>query len=164
MALNREYWDSDTFIAYLASEKDDERDVRCIAGIERAERGESQIVTSAIALTEVLYMKGHVKIERAQEKVIQQFFAHNYIHVRTVDRFTAEDARQLIWDWGVAPKDAIHVATAIRESADILYTFDKKLLGLSGRIGSPLLRIERLPLPHDPMKEGLYADPELEDE
>ena len=39
------------------------------------------------------------------------------------------------------PKDAIHVATALHLNADALETFDANLIGKSGTVGDPLLKI-----------------------
>jgi hypothetical protein len=56
-------------------------------------------------------LKGHEKIPASQAKKIEAFFRHSWIIVREVDRFVAEDARELIWNKNINPKDAIHVAT-----------------------------------------------------
>ena len=63
--------------------------------------------------------------------------------MRELDRFIAEEARALVWDHNVAPKDAVHIATALRREVHIeqLDTFDRKLIGLSGRLGDPPLLI-----------------------
>ena len=69
--------------------------------------------------------------------------------VREVDRFIAEDARELVWNKNVEPKDAIHLATALRQDVmlDQFGTFDKDLIKLSGALGDPPLTIGRPSLP-----------------
>ena len=67
-------------------------------------------------------------------------------------RRLAESARDLVWDHGVAPKDAIHVASALAAKAGVLNTFDGPLIGKSGQIGSPALNIE----------EPIVTSPELD--
>jgi predicted nucleic acid-binding protein len=52
----------------------------------------------------------------------------------------------LVWNHGIRPKDAIHVATALDAGALALETFDDGLLKKSGQVGvSPL--VIRKPLP-----------------
>ncbi len=69
--------------------------------------------------------------------------------MREVDRFIAEDARQLVWDKNVKPKDAIHLATALRQDVvlDQFDTFDHGLIKLSRALGDPPLVIGYPSLP-----------------
>src|SRR5207253_2614151 len=98
---------------------------------------------------EVLRLKGEKRIEASQAKRIEAFFRHSWIVVRDVDRFIAEDARELVWDKNVKPKDAIHLATALRQDVtfDQFDTFDGDLIKLSGKLGDPPLTIGRPNLP-----------------
>ncbi len=48
----------------------------------------------------------------------------------------------MVWDHGIDPKDALHVATAISAKVDVFNTFDKPLIGKSLEIGDPKLLIE----------------------
>ncbi len=64
------------------------------------------------------------------------------IEVRDVNRYLAEDARQLVWDQsGVKPKDAIHLATAIKHHIATFDTFDEDLIQLDGKLGNPPMGI-----------------------
>lgn len=136
-------WDSGVFLAWLLPEP--ERKELCEPVIRAAESGAIRIVTSAIALTEVIHLKGHPKISEESSGRIKKFFQHEYIVVRNVDRFIAEHARELIWRHGLKPKDSIHAATAAKFSVDYLDTFDvadfSKLKGVAGfesvKIGEP---------------------------
>jgi hypothetical protein len=56
----------------------------------------------------------------------------------------------LIWSQGVDPKDAIHLATAIRLRLPCMDTFDDKLIGLTGKLGIPKLIIGHPSVPHTP--------------
>ncbi len=78
-----------------------------------AEAGKTEIITSALTLAEVLYLRGHQPIPAADAEKLKRFFEHEYIVVNDVDRALAEEARKFVWDQGIRPKDAIHVATAI---------------------------------------------------
>jgi predicted nucleic acid-binding protein len=49
-----------------------------------------------------------------------------------------------MWQYqALKPKDATHVATAIKARVDVLDTFDDGLLKLSGEIGDPPLIIRK---------------------
>lgn len=114
----------------------------CLGAIfQRAERGEVLIVTSALTLAEVLWMRGGPQLPNEKALIVRRFFQRSYIRVHNVSRKLAEAAQVLVWDQGIKPKDAIHVATAIHLGASALETFDAKLIGKSGTVGAPLLLI-----------------------
>jgi hypothetical protein len=94
-------------------------------------------------------LKGERKVPASRAKQIEAFFRNRWIVVRDVDRFIAEDARQLYWDKNVTPKDAIHLATALRQDVviDQFDTFDKGLIKLSRTLGDPPLAIGHPNLP-----------------
>lgn len=149
----RRYWDSTVFLAWMLPEKDRVPDIAAV--LDGAKRGKVIVVTSALTLTEVIKLKGHPSLPREQERMIREFFQHSYIVIRGVDQFTAVDARELIWKHGLAPKDSIHVATAVRARLRILETHDEPLIALHQKIpvpGGPPLTIrtphfsETLPL------------------
>jgi len=75
---------------------------------------------------------------------ISDFFRHEWIYIYDVDRKVGELARELMWQYqALKPKDATHVATAIKARVDVLDTFDDGLLKLSGEIGDPPLIIRK---------------------
>ncbi|MBW1673941.1 MAG: type II toxin-antitoxin system VapC family toxin [Deltaproteobacteria bacterium] len=137
--VKRRYWDSDVFLGLFNKEED--KVDKCRGVIELAEGDEIKIVTSALTLTEVVWIKGLPRLSEESEDTIRRFFEQGYIAVRPVDRVIAEDARQLIWKHGVQPKDAIHVATALELGISVLDTFDGGLHKLDGKLGNPTLRI-----------------------
>lgn len=141
MSIDRRYWDSDCFLSWLQAEAGKAH--VCEAVLEEAENGRVLLVTSALTLAEVLYLRDHTPIPREHKQKVIDFFKNEYIAVRNVTRRVAEEARELVWENGVKPKDAIHVATALHDDLDILNTFDQKLIAKSGVVGNPLLRIER---------------------
>ncbi len=155
MSTPRRYWDSSVFLAWLLPEP--ERKADCRAVLRAAEKGDVEIVTSAVTLTEVVKLKGRLTLSRQAQDKIERFFMHKYIIVREVDRFIGEMARRLIWDheW-LQPKDSIHVATALRWKIPTLDTFDDTdLVPLDGKLGHPPLRIG-----HPHMVEELELFPE----
>lgn len=139
------YWDSDAFIGWLAGEPDKVHECRGV--IRAAEKGELRIVTSSLTLTEVIKLKRKPALGREHEQTINEFFKHEWIVVRQLDRFTAEYARELVWEHNFDPKDSIHVATAVRAGIPHLDTFDAKLIKRSGKIGDPPIIIGRPDVP-----------------
>ena len=139
MTKDLRYWDSDAFIGYLGQEPD--KQAACMAVMKEAAAGKLLIVTSALTLAEVIKLRKHKPIRPEKRIVITEFFKHQYISVRNVNRALAEEARNLVWDYNVDPKDAIHVATALRFGIPRLETFDGGLHKLDGRLGTPPLSI-----------------------
>lgn len=145
--MDYRYWDSVTFLGWLGEEPDKVPDCRPV--LEAAEAGTVTLVTSALTIAEVLWPKGHKKIPAEHARKIEAFFRHSWIIVRELDRFIAEDARELVWNKNIKPKDAIHLATALRQDVqlDQFDTFDGDLIKLSGSLGEPPLTIGRPSLP-----------------
>ena len=143
MSVELIYWDSDAFLGWLQEEKG--KVELCLGTIERAEAGEVIIVTSALTLAEVLWMRNAPKIPKDKAVILRKFFRRSYIRVRNVTRSVSELAQDLVWDKGIKPKDAIHVATALEARAPILETFDEGLIAKSRRAGTPPLEI-RIPI------------------
>jgi predicted nucleic acid-binding protein len=134
----RFYWDSFAFLSVFNKEPGHEkyREV-----IRLAERGEALIITSAIALVEVVKIKGKAAMGPKDEQAIRDFFEHSYIQVIGVTRNLAEEARKLVWEKNLDPKDAVHIATAIFAQVQEIHTTDHKMTRLSGfaemTIGEP---------------------------
>jgi predicted nucleic acid-binding protein len=154
--LSREirYWDSAAFLAYFKEEVG--RVDHCAEVLENAENGKILIVTSALTLAEVLALKGQPRIppEPALKQKVIDFFKNEYISVQNVTRQVAELARDLVWDHGIDPKDAVHVASALTVEAPILETFDQPLIYKSGKVGNPPLIIREPPAPSAPRLPG----------
>lgn len=157
--MDYRYWDSVTFLGWLSGEPD--KAPYCKPVLEAAEAGTVILVTSALTIAEVLKLKGHAKIPASDAKKIEAFFRHSWIIIREVDRFIAEDARELIWNKNIDPKDAIHVATALRKDVtlDQFDTFDNGLIKFSGTLGDPPLTIGK---PNLPAKLPLFEKDESE--
>jgi hypothetical protein len=66
-----------------------------------------------------------------------------FIRLINCDRRIGESARYLVWRYEhLRYKDAIHVASAMSQTIDILYSYDNDdLVRLNGKIGTPPLRI-----------------------
>lgn len=137
---DRRYWDTACFIAWLGREAG--RAEVCGSILFAAEAGEVDLVTSAFTLTEVLRPKGRDRLDPNLRQTILDFFRHPWITLVQVDRIVAERAQAFVWDRGVRPKDAIHVASAVLAKCSVFETYDSDLIELSGRVGgSPILQI-----------------------
>jgi len=129
---DRRYWDSDAFLGYLKAEED--KADSCQAVLDAGMRQELEIVTSALTLAEVLHVKGGSRLSPELREQIAEIFEQPFIHVINVTRRIAEIARDVYWDHGIEPKDAIHIATALFEQIPLFETFDKGLLKKDGII------------------------------
>lgn len=152
MTVELIYWDSDAFLGWLQEEPG--KAELCAGTLERAKAGEVAIITSALTVAEVLWLRNHPRIPKEKAETLRKFFRHSYIKVQNVTRSISESAQDLVWDHGVKPKDAIHVATALKiNRISALETFDDDLLKLTNTIGTPPLQI-RKPIP--PKQERLF--------
>jgi predicted nucleic acid-binding protein len=134
----RRYWDACAFLGWLREEQD--KVEGCGKVIRAAEAGKLQIVTSALTLAEVLWVKGKNPVPESDRELVRDLFRNSWIVLYQLDRTIGEKAQEVVWKHGVKPKDSVHVATAMDAGVERLETFDGKLLSLSG-IGQPSLTI-----------------------
>ena len=141
------YCDANIFIGWFNNEED--KVEACRGLVDASEKGEVQIITSALTLTEVIKIKGQQPLPQSKEETIKGFFEQEFVSIVNVDRRTAEFARDLIWRYPhLNPKDSLHTATAlITEGVDVLHTFDEDLLRLNGQLGESPLRISTPDIP-----------------
>ena len=143
MPLPRRLWDSSVVIGYLAGYPEMAEDCGLI--IEQAERGELEILVSAMATIEVAYLEGSG--DEDSELKIREFFSRDYIIPVSIDVRVASIARGLVRRYRIAPKlkppDAAHLATAIQWNIPVIESTDPDLLRLSGMEGDPPITIRR---------------------
>lgn len=77
-----------------------------------------------------------------QDQMINDLFENDYFIIRPVDIPIARISRRISREFGVKPKDAIHLATAIFWNVPVFHTYEDKLLNKNGKIGDPPLKIE----------------------
>ena len=135
------YWDSDCFLGWFQGE--DGKVDHCAASIERAEAGQLVLVTSALTIAEVLWMRNAPRIIAEKARIVRAFFKRPYIRVRNVTRLVAEAAQDLVWEKDVRPKDAIHVATALEAQVMAFETFDEGLIKKSETLGHGKLIVRK---------------------
>lgn len=122
----RIYWDSNAFLALLQNEAG--REAACRDTLDSAQKGDFLIVTSALTVAEVLWLKGAPRLPGDKADLLNRFFRRSSMRVVNLDRKIAERAQRLVWESGIKPKDSVHVATALRYDCPILETFDGPLI------------------------------------
>lgn len=143
--VDRRYWDSACFIAWFKEEPG--RAETCGSILQAAQEGNIQIVTSAFSIAEVLFPQAGERLSQQHRDTVRMFFRRPEFLFVQVDRPLAEAAQRYVWEFGVRPKDAIHVASAVYAEAPVLETYDGGLIKLNGRLGgSPVLAV-REPVP-----------------
>src|SRR3990167_1835093 len=100
-------WDSTNFISLLAEAEPQKAEV-CQCILEDAEKGNTNIVISTLTIAEVIKPKGSPVINEEKEKMLADFFLHEYLWVMDVTRVIAERARKLARQYDLKPNDAVH--------------------------------------------------------
>lgn len=144
----RIYWDSCLYIDFLTGDKPYQQDL--VHMIASWERKEVVLVTSALTIAEVLYIKceGILRTEDSSRRPdIEALFEppanHEPLVVVELTRAIALKARDLRWEHGIEPKDCVHVASALEAHCETLYTHDGGLLSKHRQVGGdPVLKIE----------------------
>ena len=91
MTVEKIYWDSDCFLGHFQAEPG--KAEKCDGVIQRAERGDVLLVTSALTIAEVLWMRGAPRLPKDKSEIVQKFFKRSYIRVYNLDRKKAEAAK-----------------------------------------------------------------------
>ena len=159
------YWDACVWIGLINQEADKIASLRFI--IERAQKGEVEIWTSAFTLAEVFKKKCsglQVGLDSADDEAFEDYLAQDFIQRVQVDSDVGTAARRLLRKLPSIkkPQDAVHAVTAAMNDVDELHTFDgSDLLPLDGRIpmaNGQMLRICKPPSPPDPHKGTLFEE------
>ena len=125
----RLYWDPCNFISLVSEDEVNRADI-CQHILEDAEHGTVEIVTSALTIAEVIKPKGSPTFTADKEQKISEFFLHEYILIYDVTREIAESARELSRQHGLKPRDAIHLATALKaEEVEVFQTWNTRDFG-----------------------------------
>jgi predicted nucleic acid-binding protein len=93
--------------------------------LDRIQRGEEKAITSALTFDEVFW---EVKRNRGLEKALETSEALLYypnLEIIAADREIVLSAIQIIKKYNLAPRDALHAATAIKAKVDYMVTTDK---------------------------------------
>lgn len=137
----RRYWDSTCFLSILNGE---EEAAACEGILAAARAGETTIVVSPLPQIEVIRRKGSpTPVPQEQRETIRQWFENDYLRCQDIDREVSATAQGYCWDLNVRPRDAIHIAVAVRTHCDLLETLNPNLLKWDGKIPDSTIRIQR---------------------
>lgn len=138
------YWDSSTYLDYLTGTHPLHDIMHMV--IEDWRNGLVTLVTSALTIAEVYFVRINGRVDRNRDADIDALFdppPEMRLVVVETSRLTAYSARDLARDHAIAARDAIHVASAIEAHCPVMHTNDSRLWDKSGAVGGdPLLRIE----------------------
>ncbi len=157
------YWDSSVFLANIKNESG--RGPITEEIIHRSVRGECSIVTSAIALAEVVRpaRRDRVQIQSDSDLRITEFFRNPWIKLIDLTPAIATRARELQWRFGLHVRDAVHLASAMYSKAEVLETYDDHFLKLD-RTGIPGCPIFRVPVAGQmPLFDPADAEPGVDE-
>lgn len=147
------YFDSCAFLAWF---KEEPGRVDTMAALfAEAEKGSLKVLTSTLTIAEVLNLQGQQSpIPKSQRDAVRSLFLNDWIVPKGVNRRMAEISQDLVWDYGVKPKDGIHIATALMFKVQTFYTYDEKLVK-KGNLVTSLGEVKICePLP--PAQEDLF--------
>lgn len=124
--MSRVYWDSMLFIYWLEDHPQYAKQVDAIHS--RMKQRQDRLITGAFTFGEVLagtYRKGRAELADQFRTLLRSVVAE--IVPFTVE--TAERYARIRGTLGVAPADAIHLASAAQAGTDLFLTNDKSLVG-----------------------------------
>ncbi|BCH10444.1 hypothetical protein MesoLj131c_47020 [Mesorhizobium sp. 131-3-5] len=157
------YWDACMWIALIQREAG--RFEACQHIIERAQRGEVKIWTSAFTLAEVYKPNKESDIlSVSNDEAFEDYIEQDFVVSVQVDMDVGVAARRLLRKHPSIrkPQDAIHIATALLNNVDELHTFDRgDMLALNEMLpradGNRLKIVTPQPPPHP--DEGTLLEP-----
>ena len=116
------YLDANVFIFAAINTKEDGD--KAVILLKKIQQGEERAITSALTFDEVFW---EVKRNRGMEKALETAEAMlNFPNLEIIpaDREVVSSALQIIKEYHLAPRDAIHAATAMAEKADAVVSTD----------------------------------------
>jgi uncharacterized protein len=116
------YLDANIFI--FAALNNEELGNRAVSLLEKIQMGQERAVTSALTFDEVFW---EVKKNRGREKALETAEAMlNFPNLEIVaaDKTVVHSAIELLRKYNLAPRDALHAATAISEKVESIITED----------------------------------------
>src|SRR5436309_3560905 len=136
----RVYWDASVFLAYLEGRET----LVCDALFASARKGDIELLTSVLSLSEVALVEEEKRQEHA-DPAVDEAIAALWADTRTVklveyNVLIAREAQALIREAlarGVrlTPREVVHLATARRMRAEEIHTLDRALLTAGATLG-----------------------------
>lgn len=139
----RSYWDSCVFLAFISREQKDDHGVIVRELLEAARKGEMEIITSVLTITEVAFAERE-KLARSTShaalREIENLWDHPAVRLAGFNRLTAVSARDLIrkampLKLSLQAADAIHLSTASRTRCQEILTYDPKWVTYAALVG-----------------------------
>lgn len=154
------------WIALIEDEVD--RVERCESLILQARNKDVEIWTSSLTVAEVYKFKcGDDSKEMTAEKdeAFERYLQQDFVFQVQLDHDVAVTARRLLRNHPPLkkPSDGVHLATAVLNNLDVLYTFDHKNLiplnRLVQRTDGQMLSISEPPPPVIGVQQGIFDRP-----
>jgi predicted nucleic acid-binding protein len=135
MAKSRLYWDTSIFLCFL-NRDEQERSKICEDVLQHAAMDEVLILTSTYTIVEVIRPKkrslpASQPLTTPQIEKIKGMFRWPFIQTIELDDRVALYASDLARDYGLAPADAVHAASAILWKAESLQAWDRDFTAIS---------------------------------
>ena len=152
--MSRVYLDASVFVAHLNGNEKYSVAARSI--LREGELNRIQIYTSYLSVAEVVKkrVQGLRRLSN-EEEAISALMDQPFVTYIALETAVSTYSRYIVWDCGIQPRDAIHVASAIVSRCDLIYAIDGGVVGLSGR------KTSRMQIPEIRFPEEL-GDPELQ--
>jgi predicted nucleic acid-binding protein len=157
------YWDACVFIGLLNQEKG--RIDETLKVWREAERGETEIWTSALTLVEVFKVKcdgATNALDPSLDLPVAEMFDQPWVFKVTLDPSIAREARRLLRSYPKCkkPTDAVHLATASAYSVHELHTWDgNDLIALDGMVPRKGGGELRICTPYEAIQSAVASDP-----
>ena len=138
----RVYWDSCVFLSYVEGVADRLRDIDPF--LERAAKGEIELLTSTLSIVEVCFAKaeqdGRALDADVENKIDGLWAPGSGVKLVEFHHAIAVDAKALMRKglengWSLKPMDAIHLATARRMNVTDFHTYDERLFRYAPELG-----------------------------
>lgn len=122
----RVYLDADVYLGLIKGEEGRVETARHL--LKGGQDEHFSVVASTLLYAEVC---GHGDVRAARDwntvdAKVNAFLEHGFIQWVEVDLVVARKARELSREYGLRGQDAIHLASAVRASCDVLMTWNKK--------------------------------------
>lgn len=115
------YIDSNVFVYAILNTEEIGEKARSL--LQRIQQGEEKAETSALTFDEVFWAIKKIDFEAALEAA-QALLNFPNLEIVSVDRDLSLSALQLIKEYHLDPRDAIHAATAIAGKAEVVVSTD----------------------------------------
>jgi predicted nucleic acid-binding protein len=142
---DRIYWDACCFLSWINGIQDRLPVLEALMSEARA--GDVELFTSVESIVEVAFAAKEKQAQRLDASVEQRIDSlwsdYRVVRLAEFHAAIAHRARGLMRDaiargWGLKPKDAIHLATAVQVRATEVQTYDDRLWKFSEVLGVPV--------------------------